>query len=149
MFEDAIQRSRRLFESGYYCAESVLIAVAESRGTSCRFIPRIATGFCSGLARAGGLCGAVSGAILALGLAAGRDSADESVDPVYELVREILDRFEAEFDSTTCLGLTGCNLGTNEGQRRFLERKQHESCTEYVGEATRLALDAMDRRRDQ
>ena len=34
-------------------------------------------------------------------------------------------------------------------QRRFLERKQHESCTEYVGEATRLALDAMDRRRDQ
>ena len=112
MNHDAIQRSKDGFESGYFCAESVLMAVAENRGVSCKLIPRIATGFCSGLARTGGLCGAVGGAILALGMVAGRDSADESVDPVYGLVREVLDEFEAEFGSTTCLGLTGCDLAT-------------------------------------
>ena len=148
MTEGAMQRSKGLFESGYFCAESVLLAIAESRGVSCKLIPRIATGFCSGLARTGGLCGAVSGAILALGMAAGRDSAAESVDPVYELVREVLDGFETEFGSATCLGLTGCDLGTDEGQRQFLERKQHETCTEYVGAATRLALEAIERYSD-
>lgn len=148
MSHDVIQRSKDLFESRYFCAESVLMAIAESRGVSCELIPRIATGFCSGLARSGGLCGAVGGAILALGLAAGRDSSDESVEPVYELVREVLGGFESRFGSTTCLGLTGCDLGTDEGQREFLERKQHELCTEYVGEATRLVLEALERRSD-
>ena len=149
MSEDVIQQSKRLFESGFFCAESVLMAVAESRGVRSELIPRIATGFCSGLARTGGLCGAVSGAILALGMASGRDSADESVDPVYGLVREVLHGFESRFGSTTCLGLTGCDLGTDRGQRWFLERKQHETCTEYVGEATRLALEALAWHSDQ
>lgn len=149
MSEDAIQRSKDLFDSGFYCAESVLMAVAEERGADCKFVPRIATGLCSGLARTGGLCGAVGGAILALGLAAGRDLAEESVDPVYELVREVLDGFKSRFGSTTCVGLTGCDLGTDEGQRQFLERKQHESCTKYVGEGTRLALQAIERQSNQ
>ncbi len=148
MNQVAMQRSKELFESGYFCAEGVLLAIAESREVSSELIPRIATGFCSGLARAGGLCGAVSGAILALGMAAGRDSADESIEAIYELVQEVLVGFESRFGSTTCLGLTGCNLATDEGQRQFLERKQHEACTEYVGEATRLALEALERHSD-
>ena len=148
MTESTTRRSEDLFTAGYFCAESVLMAIAESRGTSCKLIPRISTGLCSGLGRTGGLCGAVGGAILALGMAAGRDTANESVDPVYELVREVLDGFEARFGSMTCLGLTGCDLGTDEGQRQFLERGQHETCTEYVGAATRLVLDALARRSD-
>ncbi len=147
MSEDAIRRGRELFESGFFCAESVLMAIAEGRGIRSELVPRIATGLCSGLARTGGLCGAIGGAILALGTVAGRDSSDESVGPVYELVREVLDRFEAEFGSTTCFGLTGCDLGTDEGQRTFRERRQHEVCTGYVGAATRLALEALERRR--
>jgi C_GCAxxG_C_C family probable redox protein len=143
MTEGAIRRSKERFESGYFCAESVLMAIADSRGVSCKLVPRMATGFCSGLARTGGLCGAVGGAILALGMVAGRDATDESVDPVYELVREVLDGFGSRFGLMTCLGLTGCDLGTDEGQRQFLERKQRETCTEYVGEATRLALEAL------
>jgi C_GCAxxG_C_C family probable redox protein len=143
MDHNATQRSKDLFESGFFCAESVLMAIAESRGVSRKLIPRIATGVCSGLARTGGLCGAVGGAILALGMAAGRGSADESVEPVYGLVREVLHGFESRFGSTTCLGLTGCDLGTDEGQQQFLERKQHETCTEYVGVATRLTLEAL------
>jgi C_GCAxxG_C_C family probable redox protein len=148
MTEATVRRSKELFESGFYCAESVLMAVAESRGASCKLIPRIATGFSSGLARTGGLCGAVGGAILALGLAAGRDAAEEPVDPTYDLVREVLGAFESKFGSTTCLRLTGYDLGTDEGQRRFRETNRRETCTEYVGEATRLTLEALARHSD-
>ena len=146
MSEGAVSRSEELFGSGLFCAESVLLAVAEDRGVDSELIPRIATGLCSGLARTGGLCGAVGGAILALGLVAGRDAADEPVDPVYGLVREVLSDFEERFGGTSCIGLTGCDLATDEGRRRFEETGQRERCTEYVGEATRSVLEALARR---
>ena len=146
MSEGAIRRSEELFGSGLFCAESVLLTVAEDRGVDCELIPRIATGLCSGLARTGGLCGAVGGAILALGLVAGRDAADEPVDPVYELVREVLRDFEERFGGTSCIGLTGCDLATDEGRRRFEETGQRERCAGYVGEATRWVLEALARR---
>jgi dihydrofolate reductase len=37
----------------------VLLAIAESQGIQPDLIPRIATGFCSGISRTGGMCGAV------------------------------------------------------------------------------------------
>jgi hypothetical protein len=43
MIEDAVERSKELFGSGLYRAESVLMAVAEEHGMRCRCIPRIAT----------------------------------------------------------------------------------------------------------
>lgn len=54
MNEQAAKKSRELFNSGYYCAESVLMAIAESRNVQSDLMPRIATGFCSGMARTGG-----------------------------------------------------------------------------------------------
>ena len=50
MSNETSQRSRELFDSGFYCAESVLLAIAESQGIESDLIPRIATGFCSGIA---------------------------------------------------------------------------------------------------
>jgi C_GCAxxG_C_C family probable redox protein len=64
MSEQASQRSIELFTSGYFCAESVLMAIAESQGIQSDLIPKIATGFCSGIARTGSICGAVCGAIM-------------------------------------------------------------------------------------
>ena len=43
MGEQAPQRSRELFQSGLYCAESVLQAIAESQGIQSDLIPRIAS----------------------------------------------------------------------------------------------------------
>jgi len=48
------QRSRTYFESGLYCAESVLQAIADECNLSSEYIPRIATGFCGGMALTGG-----------------------------------------------------------------------------------------------
>ena len=143
MFETAMDRSRELFSSGLYCAESVLLAVAESRGTTCKFIPRIATGFCSGLARTGGPCGAMTGAVLAISLALGRDAPDQSLEGCYQATSEAIHGFVGRFGSDTCRGLTGCHLGTDEGQARFQAEKLHERCLDFVAEATRLALQSI------
>src|SRR5512137_1149466 len=99
MSEQAPQRSLELFRSGFYCAESVLQAVAESQGIRSELIPRIATGFCSGISRTGGMCGAVSGAIMGINLAAGRNSPGESIETSYALTRELVRRFEKQFGS--------------------------------------------------
>lgn len=141
MIDQTAERAGELFAiGGLYCAESVLLAIAESRGIQSDLIPRIATGFCSGLARTGGQCGAVSGGVMALGLVFGRDSGAQAVDKTYEQVREFLRRFEEQFGSIDCQQLTGCHLGTPEGQQNFLENNLWERCQEYTREAARMVM---------
>lgn len=138
------RRSAELFESGLYCAESVLQAMAEALDEDCAAIPRTATGLCSGVARSCGLCGALSGAILGIGLAMGRNGIEAPVDAIYQAVRRVRDRFELEFGSSNCLGLTGCDLGTEAGQQRFKATGQHARCRSYVTRATEWAMAVID-----
>ena len=143
MIEDAIKRSRVLFNSGWYCAESVLIAVAEHQGIRCTCVSRIATGLCSGLSRSGGMCGALMGAILGISLVLGRSDTSDPVDDCYLATQELRENFETTFGSESCHALTGCHLGTTEGRERFADEGIHERCLEFVAEATRFALEAV------
>ncbi|OGN94372.1 MAG: hypothetical protein A2Z71_09395 [Chloroflexi bacterium RBG_13_50_21] len=118
-----------------------MLAVAEHLDVRSEVIPRIATGFCSGMARTGGQCGAVSGGTMAIGLAMGRDAPADSVDACYLAVRTFLDRFATQFQSLTCLELTGVHLGTPEGQAAFREMGQINHCYDYVAEATCLVVE--------
>ncbi len=144
MNEQAARRSRKLFQSGFYCAESVLMAVAESRHLQSDLIPRIATGFCSGMARSGGQCGAVSGAMLAINLFTGRQAPTESVDGNYAIVRDLMKQFEERFGSTNCRALLGCDLGTPEGQRFFKANQLIEHCLDYAEGATEIAMSLLE-----
>lgn len=140
MIDKVSRRSGELFESGFYCAESVLLAMAQSRGIESDLIPMIATGFCSGTARTCGMCGAVSGGIMGIGLCTGRNSPDGSVQETYDLVKRLLEMFEARFGSINCRQLTGCDLGTEEGQNHFRTNNLLEQCKLYTEEATRMAM---------
>jgi C_GCAxxG_C_C family probable redox protein len=140
MIGQTSQRSMDLFESGFYCAESVLLALAEANGVQSDLIPRIATGFCSGMARTCGTCGAVTGAIISLNLATGRSSPAESVDRNYALVQRLIRAFEQEFGSTNCADLIGCDVGSAEGQEFYAENNLVGRCKHYTGEAVRIAL---------
>ncbi len=143
MLDRAAQRSKELWESGYYCAESVLLALAEEQGIKSDLIPRIATGFCSGVARSCGMCGAVSGAILGLSLRHGRSLPDESVDDTYAIIRKLMRVFEEKFGSINCQGLIDCDLSTDEGQEFFRANNLREQCGRYVEEVTRMAMQLM------
>jgi C_GCAxxG_C_C family probable redox protein len=140
MTDEPARMSGEFFQSGYYCAESVLMAIAVHRGVHSDLIPRIATGFCGGMSRTNGTCGAVSGAIMSLGLALGRNSPDESVDTAYTATRKLLDRFGRTFGSTNCRQLLGCDLGTPEGQATYRADNLIVQCRHYTEEATRIAL---------
>jgi C_GCAxxG_C_C family probable redox protein len=140
MSEQAPQRSRELFQSGFFCAESVLQAIAESQGIQSDLIPRIATGFCSGVSRTGGMCGAVSGAIMGIGLVTGRNSHAESLEPAYTLAQKLISAFEEKYGSVNCRQLIGCDLATASGQQYFMENHLMESCLQYAEGATSMAL---------
>jgi C_GCAxxG_C_C family probable redox protein len=144
MNDQAPEQSRELFKSGYYCAESVLMAIASSRGIQSDLIPRIATGFCSGMARAGEQCGAVSGAMMGINLATGRQSAAESVDRNYALIQELRKQFAERFGATDCRTLLGCDLATPEGPQIFGANNLIEHCFDYAEGATRIALSLLD-----
>ena len=128
------------FESGYYCAESILLAVAEAKGIQSDLIPRIATGLCSGVARTCGVCGAVNGGIMALNLLTGQSSPNESVEENYAAVQKLLSAFEDKFGSTNCQELIACDLGTRKGQETFEANNLDEQCKRYTEQATRLTM---------
>ena len=140
MSEQAPQRSRELFRSGFFCAESVLQAIAESQGIQSNLIPSIATGFCSGISRTGGMCGAVSGAIMGIDLVTGRNSPAESLEVNYALIQKLISRFENQYGSINCRQLIGCDLATESGQRYFMENHLMESCLQYAEGATSMVL---------
>jgi C_GCAxxG_C_C family probable redox protein len=134
------QRSEELFQQGFCCAESVLQAVAESRGIKSELIPKIATGLCGGIAKTGGICGAVSGGVLAINTVTGRNSAGQSTEANVRLVRAFLSEFEMKFGTTNCERLIGCHLDTPEGQRFFKENKLRETkCQMFSKEAAGMA----------
>src|SRR5512141_1446591 len=132
MSEQASQRSPELFRSGFFCAESVLLAIAESQGIQSDLIPKIATGFCSGISRTGGMCGAVSGAMMGINLVTGRNLPTESLENNYKLVQQLINRFENQFGSANCRQLIGCNLATEAGQQYFMENNLLEHCYQYA-----------------
>lgn len=53
-----------LFASGLFCEESVVLAIAKAEGLYSELVPKIATAFCSDMARTCGPCGALTGAII-------------------------------------------------------------------------------------
>ena len=120
------------------------MAVAESQGIESDLLPKIATGFCSGLARTGGICGALTGGILALNLLTGRSEPGAPVDENYALVGELIEQYEEKFGSTNCKELTGVDLGTEEGRVKFREKNQITNCLNYAEEITRMVLSLAD-----
>lgn len=127
------------FISGLYCAESVVLAIANAWSIESEILPKAATAFCSGMARTCGPCGALSGAVMAIGMMLGRNSPSESVKTCYIPTQQLIREFEQEFGARNCNDLLGCDLGTPEGQAAFRERGLHERCTRYTGRAAEIA----------
>lgn len=140
------ERARELFNSGWYCAESVLRALAEAGGRYEPGMERLVSGFCSGTSRANGLCGAVAGGIVGIGLYAGRTapSPQQEQDVPYAVVQDFLERFLSEWKSDNCSELTGCDFTRAEGHRKFKEENIGERCRLICRSAGAAALEALE-----
>lgn len=137
------QAAEDSFANGLYCAESVLVALAQSQGFDNEFLPKMASGFCGGMARTCGTCGAVTGAIMGMGLTLGRSQAGESVKPAYVATQRLISEFEKEFGARDCHVLLGCDLSTPEGQATFREKKLGERCAQFTGKAAEIAANIL------
>lgn len=127
------------FAAGLYCAESVLLALAKAQGIESDLLPRVATAFCSGMARTCGTCGALTGAMMGVSLALGRSAANEQVQPSYTATQRLVREFEQAFGARDCHVLLGCDLATPEGQATFREKRLGERCASYTGKAAEIA----------
>jgi hypothetical protein len=81
---------------------------------------------------------------MAISLITGRKSPSESVLPAYDTARKLLELFEARFGSTNCRDLTGCDLGTDEGQDYFKSNNLMDQCRQYTEESTRIAMSLIE-----
>jgi C_GCAxxG_C_C family probable redox protein len=88
-----------------------------------------------GMARMGQVCGALSGAAVALGLRDQFDTKTEASKDIntFDWMQGLTRRFEAEFGSTTCAGLLGCDISSAEGFRQAKKSKATQRCPEFVG----------------
>lgn len=137
---DVRQSAEDLWASGFYCAESVLLAVTRAEGLQSTLLPGMASAFCSGQARTCGPCGALSGALMSLGAVLGRRSEKDSLDEIYAASGQLIEQFENEFGSRECRPLLdGCDLGTPEGQLMFRERGFTARCRKFTGRAAEMA----------
>ncbi|MCK6264713.1 C-GCAxxG-C-C family protein [Vibrio sp. ZSDE26] len=128
------------FENGLLCAESVVSAIAEYHGVDDHLALKMATGFCSGMARTCGPCGALSGAVMGISLVLGRESQDDSVAVTYEATQEFVKKFESEFGAKDCHELLGCDIGTDEGMDYFRSQNLRTNCSNYTRKATEIAV---------
>lgn len=78
---------------------------------------------------------------MALGLLESRSQPGAPVDDIYRQVQTLVQRFEAQFGADDCQTLTGCHLGTQEGQASYRATNQKEKCLDYVAEVTRMVLE--------
>jgi len=113
------------FKAGYNCTQSVVYAFADEANIDKNTLLTISTGFGAGMGRKQEVCGAVSGAVIILGAKYGRkeNESNDKTEITYSKVQKFIDEFTKEKGSIRCSELLhGCNLLTDEGQKKFQEK---------------------------
>lgn len=105
--EERTKQAVGYFESGYNCAQSVLLAYADLYGLNKEMAATMATSFGGGMGRLREVCGAVSGMFMVLGLAypfvntKNKASKNEN----YKKVQETAAEFKDAMGSIICADL--------------------------------------------
>lgn len=120
--EQAGKRARELFLSGLNCAESVLSAGMEHLDVTGDWIPRVASGFGTGIGLTGQTCGAISGVVIASGWVLGRNGPDEKPDMLYEVGGRLMRDFTDRFGTTLCRHLISVDLSDPVERKMARER---------------------------
>lgn len=135
------ENAKDLFLSGYNCAQSVVLSFADDLKFSKELAQKMAAGFGGGMGKQQETCGAVTGAIMVLGLIKGEEvnNNDELKSSSYGAVKDLTRDFVAEYKTTQCRELIGCDLNTPEGSAKFKEEKIMENvCAGCVKKAVQI-----------
>jgi len=135
------EQAKELFLSGYNCAQSVVLCFADDLKFSKELAQKMAAGFGGGMGKQQETCGAVTGAIMVLGLLKGEEvnNNDELKASSYGAVKDLTRDFVAEYKTTKCRDIIGCDLNTPEGSAKFKDEKIMENvCADCVKKAVEI-----------
>ena len=124
----------------YNCCESVLMALRDYLGAGSELIPRMGTGIGAGVSLNGLLCGAISSVAIAVGIKYGRTSPEQDPTPVWRMVDDYVRQFKDRFGYVNCRELTGLNLKTEEGLKRYFASVHDYACADRLRFAVEKAL---------
>ncbi|MBI3030203.1 MAG: C_GCAxxG_C_C family protein [Candidatus Rokubacteria bacterium] len=111
-------------------------------------VPGIATAFGGGIGGTGSVCGALVGAVMAIGLRHGRQLSSERDARAYALTQQMRRRFEGQMGHVDCRELTGMDLSTAEGVKRFYASDvPRRVCLPAVGVAYRAVMELLGEKR--
>ncbi len=137
--EQAELRASSLYESGYWCAESVLKAVNEIASEPLPpQVTRVASGFCEGFGGSRCTCGALAGAVMAAGLLCGREEPSDAWEPSYDAAGELCKRFVEDERASTCEEVVA-PFGDMGAPGRWVH------CADLVGRCARWVVEIAER----
>ncbi len=113
-------KALELFDSGYSCAQSILVAFASEVGVDETTAFRIGAGLGGGVGRTQNICGAVNAGAIILGLRHGNYSPNdmESKNRLAEMVGKFVMECKNTLVATQCLDLIKVDLNNPE-QKQF------------------------------
>lgn len=103
---DRKQKAVELFNSGYNCAQSILVAYCDVVGLDKESATKLTTGFGGGVAGMGKTCGTVNAAIMILSMKLGNGNVEdiENKNRTRFTIRSFVTEFE-QYHSTICLDI--------------------------------------------
>jgi C_GCAxxG_C_C family probable redox protein len=135
------ERAPKLFEEGYLCSQSILMAYAPLFDLDRETAARLGASFGGGVARRGETCGAVNGACMVLGLKFGHTTADDlnSKERTYQAVQEFISQFQTRNGFTGCNQLLGLDISTAQGLQKAHDSQLFSTrCPGFVTDAAEI-----------
>lgn len=141
--QEVVDKVKLLFDEGYACSQSVLLAFSDQFDLDERTAKLIASTFGGGMGRLRQKCGAVTGGFMVLGLKYGNsDPKDmETKLAAYRKVRELNHKVEAIHGCSNC----GEILKKFASEQEVEERKHHKIiCRKLVSDVAEQLYDMIN-----
>ena len=140
--EQRAARAKELFNSGYNCCQSVVLAYADIIGLEPTLAATVSAPFGGGMGRLREVCGAVSGMTMVAGFLSPCPTADDPAAKKanYALVQHFAEAFRRENGAIVCRTLLGLDLAKVEPtpSPRTAEYYKKRPCGELVADAARI-----------
>ena len=134
-------KAKEYFQSGYNCAQAVLMAFADKIDLTKDQIINIAAPFGAGMGRMREVCGTVSGMFMAAGLILGHDAdTPQGKNAMYAITQELANEFKKQNGSIICRELragVSTTSGTN-AEPRTPEYYKKRPCADLCHDAAEI-----------
>lgn len=138
--QETINKALALFDEGYACSQSVLLAFAKEFNLNEETAKLISSTFGGGMGRLRQKCGAVTGGFMVLGLRFGNTDPKDMVTKTaaYTKVRALNQQVEEMHGTSNCFEI----LKKHASEADVADRRHHKIiCRKVVGDVTGLVYD--------